>query len=561
MNQAPKTITTTLRGSDLLLNPFLNKGSSFDQEERISLGLEGLLPHSVSTMPEQIERVKQNILRKKEPIEQYIGLAALQKRNEHLFFGLLADNIEQFAPIIYTPTVGQACQEYSHIFRQSRGLWITPDHHGRMEEVLRNAPQKDIMLIVVTDNERILGLGDQGAGGMCIPHGKLALYTIAAGIDPERTLPISLDVGTDNQTLQNDPMYLGWRYPRLRGERYDALVDEFVQAVKNCFPNALLQWEDFKKANALTLLKRYRSEILSFNDDIQGTGAIGLAGVLAGTRTAGIKIPDDLRVVMAGAGAAGTGIANQIRHVLRRNGVPEEKLTEHLAMTDSRGLLAEDREFSGGDIYKRTFAWTDETLKKYGLAEKRDLQSIVENFKPNVLVGTTGMPNTFDEKLIRTMAKNVERPIIFPFSNPNSKSEACPDDLVKWTDGRALIATGSPFAPVEHNGQTIVTGQGNNVFIFPGVGLGAIAVGAREVSGQMFTVAAETLANLVSDENLARGTLFPRLSRLRELSQKIAEEVGKKACRDGLTTMDESEVPEAVASIMWEPVYPRIIPG
>jgi malic enzyme len=395
---------------------------------------------------------------------------------------------------------------------------------------------------------------------MCIPHGKLALYTIAAGIDPERTLPISLDVGTDNPTLQNDPMYLGWRYPRLRGPRYDALVDEFVHAVKNCFPGALLQWEDFKKANALRLLKRYRSKILSFNDDIQGTGAIGLAGVLAGTRTAGIKIPDDLRVVMAGAGAAGTGIANQIRHVLRRNGVPEEKLVEHLAMTDSRGLLAQDREFGAGDEYKRVFAWNDATLEKYGLSEKRDLQSRVENFKPNVLVGTTGMPGTFDEQLIRAMAKHAESPIIFPFSNPNSKSEACPSDLINWTDGRALIATGSPFAPVKYGERTIVTGQGNNVFIFPGVGLGAIAVRAREVSGQMFTVAAETLAQLVSDQTLEKGTLFPRLSRLRELTRVIAVEVGKKACRDGLSTMDESEVPEAVASLIWDPVYPRILP-
>ncbi|MDH3646844.1 MAG: NAD-dependent malic enzyme [Gammaproteobacteria bacterium] len=561
MNARTETLTTSLRGNDLLIQPFLNKSSAFDREERKSLGLEGLLPDYVSTMAEQVTRVRQNLLKKKEPLEQYIGLSALQERNEHLFYELLARHLEDFAPIIYTPTVGHACQRYSHIFRHSRGLWITPDHQGRMEEILGNAPGQDIQLIVATDNERILGLGDQGAGGMCIPIGKLALYTVAAGIHPARTLPISLDVGTDNEELQNDPLYLGWRHPRLRGERYDALVDEFVQAVKRCFPGALLQWEDFKKANALNLLQRYRQEILSFNDDIQGTGAVGLSGVLAGSRAAGIDIPSDLRVVIVGAGAAGTGIGSQIRHLLRRKGVTEEQLTKHVAITDSRGLLTEDRKFSVTDEYKREFVWGNDALNEFGLAEKHDLQTVVEKFKPNVLIGTTGHPNTFNEQLVRAMAKHAARPIIFPFSNPNSKSEACPEDLIAWTDGQALVATGSPFPPVEYKGRTIETGQGNNVFIFPGVGLGALAVGAREVTGTMFAVAAETLADLVPEESLQRGMLFPRLARLRDITLTIAEEVGKEAVRDGLADVDPARVHDAVAASIWDPVYPKIVPA
>lgn len=556
----PSIITTNLRGKDLLSHSFLNKGSAFDREERAALGLEGLLPIQVASLEQQIERVYRNITRKTDALERYIGLAGLQDRNEHLFYALLGRYIEEFLPIVYTPTVGEACREYSRIFRRGRGIWITPEHQGHIDEVLSNAPRQDIQLIVATDNERILGLGDQGAGGMCIPVGKLALYTMAAGIHPQRTLPVSLDVGTDNEALLKDKLYLGWRHERLRGERYNALVDEFVEAIQRRFPTALLQWEDFKKGNALEILARYRHELLSFNDDVQGTAAIGLAGVLAGIRATDLDLAADVRVVIAGAGAAGIGIRRQLRHAMRRAGVDEQSLVSRCAVLDSTGLLTRNRRYPDNEQYKCDIGWPNEVLQAHGLMDNSDLETVVRQFRPNVLIGATGKSGMFTEAIVTAMAETAERPLIFPFSNPTSKAEALPADIVKWTQGRALIATGSPFPPVDYKGRTINIGQGNNVYIFPGVGLGALASRASEVTGPMFTVAAETLANLVSEDHLASGRLYPPLPKLREVTVVIAEAVAREACRAGVAGLEEQRISTAIESLMWRPIYSRIAP-
>ncbi len=544
------------RGARLLRHPMFTKGTAFTQEERVSLGLEGLLPHAVSSMEQQARRVYSNITRKKDPLEKYIGLAALQDRNEYLFYRVLIDHIEEFLPIVYTPTVGQACQEFSHIFRRARGIWITPEHRGHIHEVLGNAPFDDVRLIVVTDNERILGLGDQGAGGMGIPIGKLALYTAAAGIPPWQTLPVSLDVGTDNQELLADELYLGWRAPRLRGAEYDSLIEEFVHAVKLRFPRAVLQWEDFKKVTAFTLLDRYRKVLTSFNDDIQGTSAVGVAGMIAGSRATGIPLKDQ-RVVILGAGAAGIGIARLIRDTLRRAGLEGEALIAAIANLDSHGFLVDDMPIP--DVHKRAFAWPPDLAEKFGLGrgQRRDLFAVVHALKPTMLIGTSGNPGVFTEDIIREMAKHVERPLVFPMSNPTSKSEATPANILKWTEGRALVATGSPFDPVTYLGKTHVIGQGNNSFIFPGMGLGLLVSEAREVSDGLFAAAARRLAEEVHQADLDAGSLFPSTSQIRRVTARVAEAVVMAAREEGLAkrVLSDAEVPKAVAQAMWDPAY------
>jgi malic enzyme len=537
------------------------KGSAFNPQERKDFGLEGLLPNAVSSMEQQARRIYANISRKPDPLEKFIGLAALQDRNEHLFYRLLIDHVEEFLPIVYTPTVGRACQEFSHIFRRARGLWITPAHRGRIHEILGNAPFDDVRLIVVTDNERILGLGDQGAGGMGIPIGKLALYTAAAGIHPSQTLPISLDVGTDNESLLKDELYLGWRLPRLRGPEYDSLVEEFVQAVKKRFPKALLQWEDFKKVNAFRLLDRYRKVITCFNDDIQGTAAVATAGMMAGCRATGIPLKEQ-RVVILGAGAAGIGIARLLRDTFRRAGLAGEDLIRAIANLDSKGLVVDDEEIK--DVHKRDFAWPAALAEKMGLRKgsPRDLLAVVRAVKPTVLIGTSGEPGTFTEAIVREMAKHVERPVIFPMSNPTSKSEAKPVDIVAWTNGRALIATGSPFDPVPYQGRMITIGQGNNVFIFPGVGLGALVAEATEVTDGMFAVAAQRLADEVKASDLDSGSLFPSAGEIRRVSARIAEAVVAEARRSGVgRQIPDAEIPKAVAAMIWDPAYLPMVPA
>jgi len=544
------------RGLALLRHAMYSKGSAFSSEERARFGMEALLPAHVTTLELQARRAYQMIQRKTDALEKYIGLAALQDRNEHLFYRVLLDHLDEFMPVVYTPTVGRACQEFSHIFRRARGLWITPEHRGRIYDVLGGAPFEDVRLIVVTDNERILGLGDQGAGGMGIPVGKLALYTTAAGIPPWQTLPLSLDVGTDNRSLLDDDLYLGYRAPRLRGPEYASLVDELVHAIRRRFPRALLQWEDFKKNNAMRLLERYRRELPSFNDDIQGTAAVAVAGIVAATRVTEIPLPEQ-RVVLLGAGAAGVGIARLIRYTLARAGVAGETLTLATASLDSRGLLVDDQPIA--DEHKRDFAWPAALAERFGLGsgQPRDLLAVVRALKPTVLIGTSGEPGAFPEAVIREMARHVRRPVVLPLSNPNSSCEASPADVLAWTDGRALVATGSPFAPVEYGGQRIVIGQGNNVFVFPGVGLGAIVAEASEVTDSMFVAAADCLATEVSAADLTSGSVFPAISAIRRVTARIAEAVVRAAREAGVArrALDDAQIPDAIAAAMWEPVY------
>ncbi len=547
------------RGRELLKNSLYNRSSAFTPEERERLGLEGLLPPAVSTMQQQSRRAYRNIVRKTDPLERYIGLAALQDRNEHLFYRVLMDHIEELLPIVYTPTVGRACQEFSHIFRNPRGIWIMPGHRGRIDAVLGNAGIEDCRLIVVTDNERILGLGDQGAGGMAIPVGKLALYTAAAGIPPWQTLPVSLDVGTDNAALLEDDLYLGWRARRLRGAEYDSLVAEFVAAVRRRFPRALLQWEDFKKQNAFSLLQRYRRELPSFNDDIQGTGAVVLAALMAAGRVTGRPLADE-RALILGAGAVGVGIAAMLRSALERAGVSGEALTRAVALVDLPGLLQEGDAL---DEFQAPFAWPRAVAQAAGLAppRPRDFIASVRALRPSVLIGVSGQRGVFSQDVVREMARHVERPVILPLSNPTSASEAQPGDLLAWTEGRALVATGSPFAPVPLGDRSVRIGQSNNAFIFPGVGLGSLIAGAREVTDEMFVAAARAVAAQVPEAELRDGALFPSTADLRRVTARVAEAVIREAVASGLAATPPPDVPAAVAAAMWEPVYPPIEPA
>ena len=549
------SIEVGCRGPALLNHSMYNKSTAFPEEEREAFGLLGLLPDAISTMEQQAERVYGNIARKSDPLERYIGLAALEDRNEHLFYRVLVDHLEEFLPIVYTPTVGRACQMYSKIFRRARGLWITPQHRGRIYETLGNAPFEDVRLIVATDNESILGLGDQGAGGMAIPIGKLALYTAAAGIHPSHTLPVSLDVGTDNQSLLDDDLYIGWRGRRLRGAPYDTLLDEFVHAVKKRFPRAVLQWEDFRKGNAFALLDRYRKVLPSFNDDIEGTAAMALAGLIAGTRTLGMPIVNS-RVVVVGAGAAGVGIARLLRDTLQRAGAGEEAVTRAVAVLDHHGLVVEGE--GPDEAYRREIAWPLAMAEANGFqsGQSSDLLSVVRRLHPTTLIGVSGAPGTFTEEVVREMARHVERPIILPLSNPTSQAEARPQDVLAWTSGRALVATGSPFDPVEVDGRTVRIGQGNNSFIFPGVGLGALLSEAREVTPAMFAAAAQCLADQLRQEDVDSGSLYPPIAALRRVTARIAEAVMREASESGVgLALTGAEIPARVASAMWDPQY------
>ena len=553
-------VRTTARGSGLLTNSLLNKGTCFSPEEREEFHLLGLLPQSANSMDVQARRVYQGIQRKHDALEKYISLAALQDRNEHMFYRVLTEHFEEFLPIVYTPTVGQACREFSKVFRRGRGLWINPHHRGRIAQVLRNARYSNTRLIVVTDNEAILGIGDQGAGGMAISVGKLALYCAGAGIHPSETLPISLDVGTNNQALLADEFYLGVKEPRLTGEDYDALIEEFVEAVQEVFPGALIQWEDFRKNNALAILDRYRHRALSFNDDIQGTGAVALAGIMSGCRVSGQRLTEQ-RVLIFGAGAAGMGIATQLRAAMAREGLDAAGQERAVALLDSRGLVVDDMPIT--DSYKQALAWSAQTAATFGLDsdKPRDLSAVIEKYQPTLLIGSSGQAGAFTEEAVRAMAAYCERPMILPFSNPTDCCEAIPQNILKWSDGRALVATGSPFAPVEWDGRKIEIGQGNNVFIFPGLGLGALLAEAREVTDNMISAAAEALAQQVSDDELARGLLYPAIPRLREVCEMQAQAVIRQAQTDGVAQreINKEDLPRLVRRNMWVPRYPKII--
>jgi malic enzyme len=543
------------RGHALLEQPLLNKDTAFTELEREVFGLRGLLPTHIRTIEEQVNLEIQKNRRKGDELERFIGLAALQDRNETLFYRLLIEHLEELMPIVYTPVVGRACQEYSHIMRRARGLWLTPDDVDRIPELLSNARHGDVRLIVVTDNERILGLGDQGAGGMGIPVGKLALYTGGAGIYPALTLPVSLDVGTDNEALLEDPDYFGYRHPRLRGEEYDRFIEAFVEGVVAVFPHAVLQWEDFKQHNAIRLLDRYRHRITSFNDDIQGTAAVVMGGVYGALRILDEPIGGQ-RFVFLGAGAAGIGIARLVRAQMVREGVPEERIRHALVQLDSRGLTYLGRDPLDAD--KEEFALHPEDMVAYGFdpGQTYGLEEVVKRVHPTFLIGTSGTPGTFSEVAIREMAGHARIPVVLPLSNPTSKTEAQPEDIMEWTRGRAIVATGSPFPPVVRGERTHVVGQANNAFVFPGIGLGAVVAEAREVTDEMFLVAAEAMASVVSEDRLDAGAIFPHQSELRIASRAVAIAV-VRAARDagvGRYFADE-EIEPAVDAMMWFPAY------
>jgi malate dehydrogenase (oxaloacetate-decarboxylating) len=551
---AGRTAEIGLRGTTLLADRLLTKDFAFSIDERAAFGLHGLLPDRVLSIEEQVELELERLHRKTDPLERYIGLAALQDRNATLFYRVLAENLEELLPIVYTPTVGLACQEYSHILRRTRGTWITPSDRDRIPELLRNGPFADVRLIVVTDNERILGLGDLGAGGMAIPIGKLALYTGACGIHPSVTLPVSLDVGTDNPALLADPLYIGHRQPRLRGREYDALVDAFVAGVQDVWPGCVIQWEDFKHYNALRILDRYRDRAPSFNDDVQGTAAVVVAGVLAALRQ--LERPlDAQRIVLVGAGAAGIGIGRLLRAAMREGGLSGEQVARELILVDSRGLVHDGR--TDLDETKRSMALPAgaATAYRFGLEEPPSLQEVVDRVAPTILVGTTGVGGTFTEGIVRSMAAGCDRPIVLPLSNPTANTEARPDDVLAWTDGRAIVATGSPFAPVVHRGVTHEIGQANNVFVFPGIGLGAIVSEATRISDGMILSAARALADAVTPERRASGALYPPVRALREVSRAVAVAVAREAIGSGLSGASLDTLEADVDAAMWWPAY------
>ena len=559
--EAPRgAVVTQLRGQELIGHPLLNKDTAFSDDERERFRLRGLLPARVSSIDEQVALELEHVRRKPDDLERYIGLAALQDRNETLFYRLLLENLEEFLPIVYTPTVGRACQEFSHIFRRPRGAWITPDDVGRIDEILDAATDRDVRLIVVTDNERILGLGDQGAGGMAIPVGKLALYTAAAGIYPAQTLAISLDVGTDRQALLDDPLYLGYRAPRLRGDAYDEVVEAFVAAVGRVFPRALVQWEDFKQHNALRILERHRHRLACFNDDVQGTGAVVLAGLLAARRERGGLTGE--RFLFLGAGAAGLGIAGMITRQLRAEGATSDDVRRAMALLDSRGLVTPLRAELAAD--QRPYAMEEARVAELGLDEagRRDPVAVARALRPTVLIGTTGTPGAFSEALIREVSAHDRQPIVLPLSNPGDRAEASPAQILAWTDGRALVATGSPFADVEVAGQRRCIGQANNVLIFPGVGLGAMVAEAHELTDEVFRVAAGELASLVTPERLAAGAIYPPISALRAVARAVAVAVVRHVQESGYgRQFHPDEIEPAVERAIWYPDYLPIQPA
>jgi malate dehydrogenase (oxaloacetate-decarboxylating) len=550
-----------LSGAALLEDPLLNKGSGFPVEERRDLGLEGLLPPHVSTWEEQILRSYGNYLKKTSDIERHVFLTSLQDRNETLFYGLLQAHIKDMMPIIYTPVVGEACRHYSHMYRRPRGLYLGYPDRARLEVMLSNVSHA-VEVIVVTDGERILGLGDLGLNGVGIPIGKLSLYTLCAGIHPAVTLPIVLDVGTDNHEFLQDPLYLGWRHERVRGAEYDAFIERFVIAVKKCWPNALLQFEDFAKGNAARLLEKYRDQLCTFNDDIQGTGAVAAAGVMAAVRAIGGKMKDQ-KVVILGAGSAAMGIGDQIVMAMRQEGVDLVSARAKIWLVDSQGLVLKER--PNLESGKTRFAQSTERTAEWTVADRAQihLAETVRHVRPTILIGTSAQPNVFTEDIVRVMASDtprpMPRPIIFPLSNPTSKCEAAPADLLAWTDGRALVATGSPYAPVAIGGKIRSIGQCNNAYIFPGMGLGVTASGARRVTDEMFFAAARTLADLSPAIADPDASLFPDLTTIRDVSHRVALAVAKMAQSQGhaeSTTPDELE--RRIRVKTWTPRYPHL---
>lgn len=534
-----------LRGPALLTTSLLNKGTAFTDLERDALGLRGLLPPRVFDMSTQMVRVLGNLRRKADPLEKYIFLTTLQNRNETLFYRLLVDHLEEIMPLIYTPTVGQACLEYGSIYRRPRGLFVTIEDRGRIREVLRHWPQS-ARLIVATDGERILGLGDLGALGMGIPVGKLSLYSACAGVHPSYCLPVCLDVGTDNQALLDDPMYIGLQRRRARGAEYREFINEFVSAIQEVFPGCLLQFEDFGNQNAFELLHEYRDRVCCFNDDIQGTAAVALAGLISACRILGKPLASQ-RILFLGAGEAGTGIADLYVSAVMAEGVTEAEARKHCWFVDSKGLLVKNR----GDVlpaHKQPYAHEHPFV--------RDFAAAVEAIEPTAIIGVAGTGRAFTENIVRAMARLNERPIVFALSNPTSKAECTAQDAYNWSDGRCLFASGSPFPAVEWKGKTYYTGQGNNVYIFPGVGLGALVSQAKTVTDSMFLAAARTLADAVTPSDVEVGRIYPSLTRIRHVSAAIATAVAEIAYTQKLTRRSRPvDLAADVRTRMFDSVY------
>ncbi len=543
------------RGPALKDDPVLNKGTCFTREERDALGLAGLLPPAVQTPSEQLARAYGNYLKAGDDVRRYLFLAGLQDRNETLFCRLVVDHLEEMVPVIYTPTVGKACEEYSHIYRRSRGVYVSPNERGRIATLLQNAACLEPRVIVVTDNEAILGIGDQGVGGMPIAIGKLALYAVGAGIHPTHCLPVDLDVGTDNPDRLDDPMYLGMRHRRLRGEPYFSLLDELVEAIAEAFPRAIVQWEDFAKTNAFDVLERYRRRIPSFNDDIQGTGAVVVAGIQSALRQTGGRL-EDARVVFFGAGASGAGSAMALRAALADAGVPAGELSRHVVCLDSKGLILADR--PGLSAAKQEIAadpdftagWERGPLGVSGLAE------VVRGFKPTVLVGASGRPGAFTREIVTDMLAGCAQPVVLALSNPDTKTEATPADLIRWTNGAAVVGTGSPFPPVEYRGRTQTIGQANNALVFPGVGLGASLVGARFLPDAAFVAAARALVDFTAASPRAGDPIYPPLRELRHVSRDVAVAVGVALVESGAAPpQTRADIERRVLDAMWRPEY------
>lgn len=531
-------------GFDVLFNPSLNKGTAFTAEERNKYKLRGLLPPGISDSEVQLQRVIENMRRKHYDIERYIFLSALQNRNERLYYRVIMEHIEEIMPLIYTPTVGQACKEFAAIFRQPKGLYITAYDRGHVAEILANWPEQDVRVIVVTDGERILGLGDLGANGMGIPIGKLSLYVACAGIQPHQCLPVMLDVGTNNEELLNDPLYLGINQKRLVGGEYDFLLDEFIQATQKAYPKALIQFEDFLTPNAYSLLNAYRNRILCFNDDIQGTAGVALAGVYASTRISGVAFTD-LRIMFLGAGSAATGIADLISYALQQEGLSEKEALQHLWFVDIEGLVVKSR----NDLLAHNLPYAHEH-------EAADFVAAIKKIKPHILIGATGFPGTFTQDAIELMAEINERPTIFALSNPTSRAECTAEQAYQWTQGRVIYSSGSPFGAVKYAEETFIPGQGNNAYIFPGIGLGAIACEACRITEDMFLVAARTLASLVSKEDLSHGTLYPPLNNIRAVSLEIAVAVAEEAYARGVAKLLKPEdIRRDIKNYMYNPQY------
>ena len=535
------------QGVKILHDPVRNKGTAYTEAERDALKLRGLLPPRVHTMAEQELRVLGNIREKPTDLERYLYLLALQDRNENLFYRVIMNHLEEMMPIIYTPTVGQACQAFQHIYRKPRGFYVTLQDRGRVREILNNWPHEDVKIIVITDGERILGLGDLGAQGMGISIGKLSLYTACAGIHPTQCMPVMLDVGTNNEKLLNDPLYNGIERRRVRGQEYDDLFDEFVSAATDKFPNVLIQIEDFGNTNAFRLLEKYRHTNCVFDDDIQGTGAVAVAGIIAAMRITGGALAEQ-KILFLGAGEAGIGIADVFVAALREEGLSTEDARKHCWFVDSRGLLVAGRDNIAE--HKKPYAHEGKFTA--------DFREAVNTLKPTAILGLSGQPASFTQPIVEAMAEINERPIIFALSNPTSKAECTAEQAYNWTNGRAVFASGSPFDPVTIDNKVFVPGQGNNAYIFPGVGLGILVSQSRIVTDEMFLAAAHCLANQVSAADLERGRIYPSLSRIREVSALIAHDVAKMAYDNGLT--DKPEPADILADIhahMYQPVYPH----